>query len=153
MTDKPAVELKVMRLPNLGDLPLPSYATDLSAGMDLFAAIPENEPVTIQPGNFALVPSGLAVAIPPGFEVQIRARSGLCMRHGIFVLNGVGTIDADYRGEMKIILANFGKEPFTINRGERIGQMVMTRFTSVAWVPVDSLDSTSRTGGFGSTGV
>ncbi len=153
MTDHPPVELKVMRLPNLGDLPLPTYATDLSAGMDLYAAIPENEPATIPPGGFMLVPTGLAVAIPPGFEIQIRARSGLCAKRGIFVLNGVGTIDADYRGEMKIILANFSKEPFVINRGERIGQMVMTRFTSVQWVPVNNLDSTARTGGFGSTGV
>jgi len=153
MTDDAPIKMEVMRLPNLEGLPLPTYATDLSSGMDLYAAIPEGQPATIPPGGFTLVPTGLAVAIPPGFEVQLRARSGLCARHGIFVLNGVGTIDADYRGEMKLILANFGKEPFTIKRGERVGQMVLTRFSAVEWKSVSNLSGTTRTGGFGSTGV
>jgi dUTP pyrophosphatase len=139
-------------LPHGEDLPLPAYATEHSAGMDLCAAI--DAPVTLAPGAYGLIPTGLAMALPSGFEAQIRPRSGLAAKHGVTVLNAPGTIDADYRGEVKVILINHGKEPFTIERGMRIAQMVIARYEAVGFNLSESLDDTARgAGGFGSTGV
>jgi dUTP pyrophosphatase len=133
-------------------LNLPKYATEYSAGMDLEAAI--DEPLTLNPGERALVPTGLSIALPEGYEAQIRPRSGLAAKHGVTVLNSPGTIDADYRGEIKVILANLGTEPFTIERGMRIAQMVIAAYSRVNWNTVTTLDETARgTGGFGSTGT
>ena len=133
------------------DLPLPQYMSDRAAGMDLFAAV--NADVTIQPQEAALVPTGLAVAIPEGFEGQIRARSGLAIRYGLAVINAPGTIDSDYRGEIKVALINLGKEPFSIHRGDRIGQMIISRVYRAQWDLRDDLDETDRNeGGFGHTG-
>ena len=130
----------------------PFYATVNSAGMDLKANI--NEPITLEPLQRAMVPTGLYIALPEGTEAQIRPRSGLAAKHGITVLNTPGTIDADYRGEIKVILVNLSNEPFTINPGERIAQMVVARYEKVEWDIVDELDTTDRgTGGFGSTGT
>ena len=140
-----------MPLENAVGLQLPSYATKQSAGMDLTAAIEEG--VEIGPGERALIPTGLAIALPEGFEAQVRPRSGLAIKHGVTVLNSPGTIDADYRGEIKVILINHGAEPFTIERGMRIAQMVVERFETVEWDVVKDLDKTERgDGGFGSTG-
>ncbi len=134
------------------DLPLPSYATTGSAGMDVYAAIAE--PMEIAPGAVALVPTGIAIALPHGYEAQVRSRSGLAARHGIFALNSPGTVDSDYRGEIRVILANFGAEAFRIQRGDRIAQVVVARYESVEWKELSSLDETKRgSGGFGSTGV
>ena len=131
---------------------LPSYGTLLSAGMDLRANL--DTCVTIAPGQRALIPTGLYIALPEGYEAQIRPRSGLALKHGITVLNSPGTIDADYRGEIGIILVNLSDKPFTVEDGERIGQMVVARYSRVEWVPTDSLDETERgAGGFGHTGV
>lgn len=142
----------VTTLPHAADLPLPAYATEQSAGMDLCAAI--DEEIVIDAGKRALVPTGLAIALPAGFEAQIRPRSGLAAKNGVTVLNTPGTIDADYRGEIKVILANLGDEPFKIERGMRIAQMVVARHETVAWDVVESLDDTARgAGGFGSTGT
>jgi dUTP pyrophosphatase len=133
------------------DVPLPEYATPGSAGMDLRAVIPD--PVVIRPGGRALVACGFMIGIPAGYEGQVRARSGLAVKHGIGVLNGPGTIDSDYRGEVKVILANFGEEPFTVNRGERIAQLVIAPVTRAAWEERDELGGTGRgEGGFGHTG-
>ncbi|MCX8050280.1 MAG: dUTP diphosphatase [Chlorobi bacterium] len=133
------------------DLPLPQYATAGSAGMDLCAAI--GEPLVIEPKSIVLVPTALAIALPPGYEAQVRSRSGLAYRHGIFCLNSPGTIDSDYRGEIKVILANFGSAPFIIERGMRIAQLVVARYERIEWRVVDALPDTARgTGGFGSTG-
>lgn len=130
----------------------PSYATDQSAGMDLTAAL--EEAFELAPGERALIPTGLSIALPAGFEAQVRPRSGLALKHGITVLNSPGTIDADYRGEIKVILANLGNEAFTIERGMRIAQMVIARYEQVQWSIVDELDDTQRgDGGFGSTGT
>ena len=134
------------------DLPLPKYATEGSAGMDIFAAI--NESVTIVPGGIILIPTSLAIALEPGFECQVRSRSGLAIKNGVFALNAPGTIDSDYRGEIKIILANFGKEPFVIERGDRIAQLVIAKYVKADWVQTDNLPDTFRgAGGFGSTGT
>ncbi len=134
------------------DLALPAYATEQSAGMDLIAAIEDD--ITLAPSARTLVPTGIAMALPPGFEAQVRPRSGLAFKHGITVLNAPGTIDADYRGEVKVILANLGTEPFTIRRGERIAQMVIARYEQISWTPCEDLDETARgAGGFGSTGT
>ncbi len=131
---------------------LPSYATDMSAGMDLRANI--NEPIVLQPMQRVLVPTGLFMALPDGYEAQVRPRSGLAIKRGVTVLNSPGTIDADYRGEVCVILVNLSNEPFTITDGERIAQMVISRYEKIDWLPVDSLDDTQRgTGGFGHTGV
>ena len=131
--------------------PLPAYETPYSAGMDLRAHL--EAPVTLAPGERTLIPTGLYMALPPGYEAQIRPRSGLAIKHGITLLNSPGTIDADYRGEIKIILANLSQEPFTVNDGDRIAQMVIARFEQADWQPVDRLDETQRgEGGFGSTG-
>ncbi len=146
------VVVRVTRVdPSSADIPLPVYATEHAAGMDLCAAV--QEPVTLGPGETALIPTGIAIALPPGFEAQVRPRSGLAIKHGIGILNAPGTIDADYRGEVKVILTNFGKTPFVIKRGERIAQMIVGRYSRVTWEEVPGLDETSRgAGGFGHTG-
>ena len=134
------------------DLPLPSYATDGSAGMDICAAT--DEPIVINHGETVMVPTSLAIALPKGYECQVRSRSGLAAKYGVFALNAPGTIDSDYRGEMKVILSNFGKEPFTINRGDRIAQLVIAKYEIAQFELVQSLDETERgDGGFGSTGI
>lgn len=139
-------------LPHAEGLDLPNYATEHAAGMDLCAAVGAD--VVIAPGARALVPTGLAVALPEGFEAQIRPRSGLALKHGIAVLNSPGTIDADYRGEVQIIIANLGAEPFTVTRGMRIAQMVVAAYSRVEWQAVEKLpDSARGMGGFGSTGI
>lgn len=143
------VTIAVKRLPHGEGLPLPGYATSGAAGMDVVSA----EDVTIAPGQRHAVATGLAIAIPPGFEVQVRPRSGLALKHGITCLNTPGTIDCDYRGEVKVILANLGDAPFAIARGDRIAQLVPAPVLSAAWHEVAELDDTERgTGGFGSTG-
>ena len=133
---------------------LPKYETALAAGADLRAALPDNEPMTLAPGQRALVPTGLAMALPAGYEAQIRPRSGLAYKHGITCLNTPGTIDADYRGEVKVLLINHGDAPFEIQRGERIAQMVIVPITQPDFISVDVLSETARgAGGFGSTGT
>ena len=143
------IEVKVI---NRGRQPLPAYATSLSAGMDLRADI--NEPVVLQPLERRLFPTGLFIALPEGYEAQVRPRSGLALKHGITVLNTPGTIDADYRGEVGVLLVNLSQEPFTIEPGERIAQMVIARHEQVTFQLVDALDETERgAGGYGHTGV
>lgn len=143
----------ITRLPHAQGLPLPAYETALAAGMDLRAAVPEGEPLTLRPGSRFPVPTGLAFALPPGFEGQVRPRSGLAFKHGVTCLNSPGTVDADYRGEVKVILINHGEEDFVIRRGERIAQLVIAPVVQAAWTEVESLDETVRgVGGFGSTG-
>ena len=133
------------------DLPLPDYATAGAAGADLRAAI--DEPLTLAPGERAMVPTGIAIALPPGFECQVRPRSGLAARHGITLVNTPGTVDEDYRGEIRVIMINLGNEPFTVARGERIAQAVIARYEKVEWRQVKDLEDTGRGGdGFGSTG-
>lgn len=140
-----------IRIVNKSGHPLPTHATAGSAGLDLRAAL--EEPVTLEPLDRALIPTGLYFAIPAGYEVQIRPRSGLAMKHGITVLNTPGTIDSDYRGEIRVALINLSREPFTIEPGERICQMVLTRYEQVEWVETEQLDDTDRgEGGFGHTG-
>jgi len=151
MTDTLAVQ--IARLPHSEGIELPSYGTPGAAGMDLRAAVPEDQELVIQPGARALVPTGLTIAVPPGYEAQVRPRSGLALKHGITCLNSPGTIDSDYRGEVGVILANLGPEAFTIRRGDRIAQMVVAAYASVTWKEENSLDETTRgQGGFGSTG-
>ena len=146
-----AIRVAVTRLAHGRDLPLPAYATPGSAGLDLFAAV--NATIVVAPGGRMLVPTGLALALPPGTEAQIRPRSGLALRHGITCLNAPGTIDSDYRGEVGVILINHGAEPFTITRGMRIAQLVVAQVTQLVWHEVDILPTTMRgDGGFGSTG-
>jgi dUTP pyrophosphatase len=148
------ITAQLMQLPHGQDLPLPSYETSEAAGMDLRAAVPEDAPLTLKPGARELVPTGFAMAIPTGFEAQIRPRSGLALKHGLSLVNAPGTIDSDYRGEIKIILINQGDEDFEISRGMRIAQMVIAPVLQVAIEPVTSLDDTARgAGGFGSTGL
>jgi dUTP pyrophosphatase len=145
------VPVAVRRLPHGEGLGLPAYATAGAAGMDLLAAV--DAPVTLAPGARALIPTGLAVALPAGYELQIRPRSGLALRHGIVLPNSPGTIDEDYRGELQIILLNAGDAPFTVERGARIAQAVLAPVTRVRWHEVTALDATTRdAGGFGSTG-
>lgn len=147
------IAVRLQRLPHGTDLPLPAYETAGSAGMDLRAAVPEDAPVTLAPGGRALVPTGLKIALPPGHEAQVRPRSGLALRHGVTCLNSPGTIDADYRGEVGVILINHGSDPFVVRRGERIAQMVVAPVLQVALVEAEALDETARgAGGFGSTG-
>jgi dUTP pyrophosphatase len=154
VTDSERVEVRVTRLPHGADLPLPDYQSALAAGLDLFAAVPANAPVALAPGERALVPTGIAIALPAGFEGQVRPRSGLAARHGITVLNTPGTVDADYRGELQVILVNLGAEPFTVSRGMRIAQLIIAPVQRIKLVEVDALDSTVRAqGGFGSTGT
>jgi dUTP diphosphatase len=149
-----SIEMRIVRLPHGADLPLPAYQSALAAGVDLLAAVPADAPVALTPGQRALIPSGVAIALPPGHEAQVRPRSGLALRHGVTVLNSPGTIDSDYRGEIQIILVNLGVEPFVINRGMRIAQLVIAPISHVKLVESTSLDSTERSvGGFGSTGT
>lgn len=146
------INISVQKLAHANDLNLPAYATEQSAGMDLEAAV--EAPLTLKPGERQLVPTGLAIALPAGYEAQIRPRSGLALKHGVTVLNTPGTIDADYRGEIKVILANLGTEPFTVERGMRVAQMVVAAHAHIAWEPCETLPETSRgAGGFGSTGT
>jgi dUTP pyrophosphatase len=147
-----SVRVAVTRLPHGRDLALPAYATDGAAGLDLLAAVAE--PVTLAPGARALIPTGIAVALPRGYELQVRPRSGLALRHGIVLPNSPGTIDEDYRGEIGVIMLNAGTETFTVTRGLRIAQAVLAPVTRLAWDEVDTLDVTARgAGGFGSTGT
>ena len=142
------MEVKII---NKSHHPLPAYATPLSAGMDIRANL--SKPVTLQPLERRLIPTGLYIALPEGYEAQMRPRSGLALKHGITLLNTPGTIDADYRGEIGIILVNLSKEPFVINDGERIAQMVIARYEQVSWQPTEVLDDTERgSGGFGHSG-
>lgn len=146
------VEVALLPHDHAVGLNLPTYATESAAGMDLSAAL--EEAIELAPGERALVPTGLSIALPSGFEAQIRPRSGLAIKHGITVLNAPGTVDADYRGEIKVILANMGNEEFTIERGMRIAQMVIARYANVEWNVVETLEETERgAGGFGSTGT
>ncbi len=147
------MKIKIKRLrKEFSDIGLPEYKSNGSAGMDICAAV--EEPIVIPPGGIVLVPTNLAIALPQGFECQVRTRSGLALKYGVFALNSPGTIDSDYRGEIKIILANFGKKEFVINRGDRIAQLVVARYERVEWEETDELPETERgTGGFGSTGI
>ena len=147
------IDVRIMRLAHGHDLPLPSYQSALAAGLDLMAAVPAATPVTIAPGARALVPTGIAIALPAGHEAQVRPRSGLAARHGLTVLNAPGTIDADYRGEIQVLLANLGDESVSITRGMRIAQLVIAPVSHAQLREVASLDETPRgSGGFGSTG-
>ncbi len=146
------IPVPVVTLPHFAGLTLPAYATAGAAGLDLQAAIPA--PITIAPGERALVPTGLSIAVPLGYEAQVRPRSGLALKHGLTVPNSPGTIDSDYRGEVQVILHNLGNAPVLIERGMRIAQLVLAKVEQLAWVPSASLDATARgTGGFGSTGA
>ncbi|WP_024575642.1 MULTISPECIES: dUTP diphosphatase [unclassified Afipia] len=148
-----AITVEVQRLPHAEGLALPAYQTAHAAGLDLLAAVPESQPLTMQPGQRTLVPTGLMIAVPPGHEAQVRPRSGLAFKHGVTVLNAPGTVDADYRGEVSVLLINHGDEPFMIRRGERIAQLVIAAVAQANLVVVASLSSTDRgSGGFGSTG-
>jgi dUTP pyrophosphatase len=149
-----SIEVRIARLPHGSDLPLPAYQSALAAGLDLLAAVSADAPIEIAPGGRAMIPTGIAIALPPGSEGQIRPRSGLAARHGVTVLNAPGTIDADYRGEIQVILVNIGAEPFVVTRGMRIAQLVIAPIQQVKLVESASLDTTSRaSGGFGSTGI
>ena len=151
-SDGPTVPVAVCRLPHAVEGPLPDYETALSAGVDLTAAV--DTPVDIAPGTRTLVPTGLAIALPAGFEAQVRPRSGLALRHGITLVNTPGTIDADYRGEIGVVLINHGDEPFTVTRGMRIAQMIVAPVSRLAWQEMEQLPETARgDGGFGSTGT
>jgi dUTP pyrophosphatase len=146
--------VRIRRLPHGSDLPLPSYQSALAAGLDLFAAVPADAPVTLAPGARTLIPSGIALALPADCEAQVRPRSGLAARSGLTVLNTPGTIDADYRGEVQVLLINLGQEPARITRGMRIAQLVVAPVRRVHLAETDTLDDTPRgTGGFGSTGI
>ena len=145
--------LRILRLPHAEGLALPAYETPGSAGMDLRAAVPEDAPITLEPGARVLVPTGLKIALEQGWEAQIRPRSGLALKHGISAPNTPGTIDSDYRGEVGVILINLGQEPFVIRRGERIAQMVIAAVAQATVLEVETLEDTARgAGGFGSTG-
>lgn len=147
------IQIQVSPLPHFEGLALPAYETAQSAGMDLRAAVPADAPMTLAPRQRALVPTGLTIALPTDYEAQIRPRSGLAFKHGVTCLNTPGTIDADYRGEVKVLLINLGDEAFTIQRGERIAQMVIAPVTQAGWEIVSELSDTARgAGGFGSTG-
>ena len=149
-----AIEVGILRLPHGEGLPLPAYETAGAAGMDLRAAVPDDAPLVIRPGGRAAAPTGLCIALPDGFEAQVRPRSGLALRSGITCLNSPGTVDSDYRGEVKVILANLGEEDFVVRRGDRIAQLVVCPVVRAAWRETDSLDSTARgAGGLGSTGA
>ncbi len=153
MTDRSRIKLNIRQLPHGVGLPLPAYQSAHAAGLDLLAAVPENAPLILAPGKHALVPTGLAIALPEGFEAQVRPRSGLAANHRVTVLNSPGTVDADYRGEIQVILINHGAEPFAIRRGERIAQMVIAPVVQAELNPVSALPDTGRgSGGFGSTG-
>lgn len=152
MTPDHDLAVHVVRLPHAAGLPLPAYETTGSAGMDVRAAV--DAPLTIAPGAIALVPTGLTIEVPPGFEMQVRPRSGLAAKHGITLPNSPATIDSDYRGEVRVIMQNLGGEPFVIERGMRIAQFVLQRVPRVTWVEAEALTATSRgAGGFGHTGA
>jgi dUTP pyrophosphatase len=154
MSGEDSVEVRIVRLPHGRDLPLPQYQSALAAGLDLIAAVAADAPVEIAPGGRALIPNGIAIALPAGHEGQIRPRSGLAARHGITVLNSPGTVDADYRGEVQVILINHGAEAFVVRRGMRVAQLVIAPVTQVAIVEVAALPPTERaSGGLGSTGL
>ena len=145
-------EIKIVRLPHGTDLPLPAYESEGAAGMDLRAAV--EEPLVLQPGERTATPTGIAIALPKGFEGQVRPRSGFALREGVTTLNTPGTIDCDYRGEVKVILINHGAKPVTIVRGDRIAQLVIAPVVQASWAEVQNLDETARgAGGFGSTGA
>jgi dUTP pyrophosphatase len=147
------IKVEVRQLPHGEGLPLPAYQTADAAGLDLLAAVPEETPLVLASGKYAMVPTGLTIALPPGYEAQVRPRSGLAAKHGVTVLNSPGTIDADYRGEINVLLINHGEAPFSIRRGERIAQMVIAAVVQAQLVPATVLSSTERgSGGFGSTG-
>jgi dUTP pyrophosphatase len=147
------VKVDIRQLPHGEGLALPAYQSALAAGLDLLAAVPEAEPVVLLPGARALVPTALTIALPPGYEAQVRPRSGLAAKHGVTVLNTPGTIDADYRGEISVILINHGDAAFSIRRGERVAQLIIASVVRAELVPVDQLAATDRgSGGFGSTG-
>jgi dUTP diphosphatase len=149
-----AITVRIMRLPHGADLPLPSYQSASASGLDLLAAVPADAPLTIAPGRHAVVPTGVAIASPPGTEAQVRPRSGLARHHGVTVLNSPGTVDADYRGEIQVLLINHGSEPFMVTRGMRIAQLVVAQVVQVALEEVAALDETPRGNrGFGSTGA
>ena len=148
-----AIKVDVQQLPHAEGLTLPAYQSSHAAGLDLLAAVPEQMPVVLAPGRHAMIPTGLVIALPDGFEAQVRPRSGLAAKHGVTVLNSPGTIDADYRGEIQVILINHGANPFTVGRGERIAQMVIAPVVQAQLVPANTLPDTERgSGGFGSTG-
>ena len=148
------ITVRIMRLPHGGDLPLPSYQSASASGLDLLAALPADAPLTIAPGQYAAVPTGIAIALPRGAEAQVRARSGLARNHGVTVLNSPGTVDADYRGEIQVLLINHGSAPFTVTRGMRIAQLVVAHVARIALCEVMELDGTTRgIRGFGSTGT
>ena len=148
-----SVPVRVLRLPHAAGLDLPEYQTAGAAGLDLVAALPPGRALVLEPGARDLVPTGLALALPEGYEAQVRPRSGLALRHGVTVLNSPGTVDADYRGEVGVVLVNHGSEPFRIERGTRIAQLVLARVERIAWVEEGSLENTARgAAGFGSTG-
>jgi len=148
-----SVTVRVLRLPHGEGLPLPSYQSAHAAGLDLLAAVPEDAPLALEPSDRALVPTGLVIELPEGYEAQVRPRSGLALKHGVTVLNSPGTIDADYRGEVKVLLVNLGSDNFLIQRGDRIAQLVVSPVTHVEIVAADALGSSERgQGGFGSTG-
>jgi dUTP pyrophosphatase len=147
------VVVRLLRLPHGEGLPLPTYHSEHAAGLDVVAGVPENSPVELAPGARALIPTGFALELPPGFEAQLRPRSGLALKSGVTILNSPGTIDADYRGEVKVLLVNLGSEPFVVRRGERIAQLVVARVEHARIEPVSELGGTTRgEGGFGSTG-
>ncbi len=147
------LSVPIVALPHHEGLELPAYATAGAAGLDLRAAIPEDAPITLEPGARCLTPTGLKIAVPEGYECQVRPRSGLALKHGITCLNSPGTVDSDYRGELAVILINHGQEPFVIRRGERIAQMVFCAVAQAVWAPAETLDDSARGhGGFGSTG-
>jgi dUTP pyrophosphatase len=147
------VRVEVRQLPHGEGLPLPAYQSAHAAGLDLLAAVPEDAPLILLPGMHALVPTGLAIALPDGFEAQVRPRSGLAAKHGVTVLNAPGTVDADYRGEVAVLLINHGRDAFAVRRGERIAQMVIAEVARAELVAVADLSATTRgSGGFGSTG-
>jgi dUTP pyrophosphatase len=148
-----SVKVEIQQLPHGKGLPLPAYQTAHAAGLDLLAAVPEEAAVFLAPGEHAMIPTGLAIALPPDHEAQVRPRSGLAAKHGVTVLNSPGTIDADYRGEIRVLLINHGDETFLVQRGERIAQMVIAPVSRVELVAASSLSTTDRgSGGFGSTG-
>ena len=148
-----AVKVEIRQLPHGEGLALPAYQSAHAAGLDLLAAVPEAAPLILAPGQHALVPTGLTIALPPGYEAQVRPRSGLAAKHGVTVLNAPGTVDADYRGEIGVLLINHGEAPFPIRRGERIAQLVIATVVRAELVPAASLAATDRgSGGFGSTG-
>lgn len=148
-----SIHVQLQRLPHAAGLPLPAYQTTGAAGADLCAAVADDAAIVLEPGARALVPTGLVLALPVGFEAQVRPRSGLASRDGVTVLNAPGTVDSDYRGEVKVLLVNHGAEPFEVTRGMRIAQLVIAPVVQAAFVEVDQLDDTQRgSGGFGSTG-